>query len=398
MSDKIVSFDEAVLKTQLKDLVRQSVEDTLNAMLEEQASKLVNAESYERSANRGGYRVGHYSRGITTAAGKVNIQMPKLKGLTFQTAIIERYRRRESSVEEALVEMYLAGVSERRVKDITEFLWDEQVSAATISRLNKTVYPRIEAWRTRRLCGDYPYLYVDGTVIKRRWAGEVENVSILIAIGVNSEGYREIIGFKLGFREDRASWTEFFQSLKSRGLTGVKLIIADKALGLLDAKESVFPKARYQRCVVHFYRNVIAKTPTRLEKQVAKMLKAIHAAESKAAALSKAHDVIEALKFMKLTEAAAVVESGIAETLTYMDCPFPFEHWVRIRTNNALERLNLEIKRRTRVVGAFPDGNSALMLVAARCKHVAESEWGQRKYFDIQRMEEMEKEEAVLAS
>jgi transposase-like protein len=397
MSDKIVSFDEAAMKLQLGEMVRQSVEETLNALLEEEATRLLHAEDYERNDEREGYRAGHYDRTLTTKAGNVNLKMPKLKGLVFQTAIVERYRRRESSVEEALVEMYLAGVSERRVGDITEILWDTKVSAASLSRLNKKIYPRIEAWRTRRLKDDYPYVYVDGTVIKRNWGGEVENISILIAIGVNSEGYREIIGCELGMKEDQASWEAFFKGLRSRGLKGIRLIIADRALGLLAAAEEVFPEARYQRCIVHFYRNVFAKTPTRLRKQVAKMLKAIHASEDKQAARTKAASVIEQLRFMKLKEAAKVVEDGIEETLTYMDRPFPLEHWVRIRTNNALERLNREIKRRTRVVGVFPDGDSALMLVAARCKHVAESRWGQRRYLDISRMEELEKEELMAA-
>ena len=397
MSKKIVQFDEQVIKSQLAELVRQSVEETLNALLEEEATRLLNAESYERCDEREGYRAGHYSRNITTKAGEVSLDMPKLKGITFQTAIIERYKRRESSVEEALVEMYLAGVSTRKVSDITEILWDTEVSASTVSKLNKEVYSKIESWRNRRLSGEYPYVYVDGTIIKRNWAGEIENVSVLVAIGVNKEGYREIIGCMSGFREDASSWKEFFVSLKGRGLSGVRLIIADRALGILSAAEEVFPKARYQRCVVHFYRNVFSKTPTRLKRQVAKMLKAIHAQESKEQALKKSESVIEQLEYMKLIEAAKVVRDGIGETLTYMDRPFPFEHWVRIRTNNALERLNREIKRRTEVVGSFPDGNSALMLVAARCKYVAESQWGQRRYLDISRMEELEKEELPLA-
>jgi transposase-like protein len=397
MSGKIVQFDDAAIKLELSELVRQSVQETLNALLEEEATRLLGAENYERTDKREGYRAGHYSRNITTKAGEVTLDMPKLKHITFQTAIIERYRRRESSVEEALVEMYLAGVSTRRVSDITEILWDTEVSASTVSKFNKEVYSKIDTWRERKLEGEFPYVYVDGTIVKRNWGGEIENVSVLIAIGVDKEGFRSIIGCTLGFKEDKASWKEFFVSLKERGLKGVRLIIADRAFGIPSAAEEVFPEAKYQRCVVHFYRNVFSKTPTRLKKQIAKMLKAIHAQESKEAAMKKAETVIEQLQFMKLKEAAKVVREGISETLTYMDKPFPFEHWVRIRTNNALERLNREIKRRTKVVGSFPDGDSALMLVAARCKYVAESQWGRRRYLDILRMEELEKEELQLA-
>lgn len=396
MSSKIVSFDDAAIKSELSELVRQTVQETLNTLLKEEADRLVDADHYERSKTRKGYRSGSYSRSLTTKAGKVRLDMPKLKGLTFETAIIERYRRRESSVEEAIIEMYLAGVSTRRIEDITDALWDTKISASTVSTLNKQVYPKVEAWRNRPLVEEYPYIFVDGIFLKRNWGGEYENVSVLVAIGVNARGYREIIGCATGMKEDKASWHEFFCWLKDRGLKGVRLITGDKSQGMLGAAEEVFPEARYQRCVVHFYRNAFSKTPAKHKKHVARMLKAIHAQENKDAARTKAEAVIEQLRFMKLNEAAKVVTDGIEETLTYMDTPFPLEHWVRIRTNNALERLNREIRRRTRVIGTFPDGESALMLVTARCKYVAESSWGQRRYLDITRLEAMELEEKEL--
>ena len=182
--------------------------------------------------------------------------MPKLKGVAFETAIIERYRRRESSVEEALIEMYLAGVSVRRVEDITEALWGTRVSAGTVSNLNKKVYGHIETWRNRPLQRKYPYVYVDGIYLKRNWGGEYENVSILIAMAVNEDGYREVIGAAEGMREDKASWLEFLRNLKQRGLAGARLFIGDKNLGLLEAINEVYPDAKFQRCTVHFYRNV----------------------------------------------------------------------------------------------------------------------------------------------
>lgn len=178
----------------LKDLVRRSVEETLNALLDKEADELVNAEKYERSSDRQGYRSGHYKRNLHTTAGEVELKVPKLKGVPFETAIIERYRRRESSVEEALIEMYLAGVSVRRVEDITEALWGTKVSPGTISNLNKKAYEHIETWRTRPLSGNYPYVYVDGVYLKRSWGGEIQNVSVLVAIGVSQDGCREILG------------------------------------------------------------------------------------------------------------------------------------------------------------------------------------------------------------
>ena len=232
--------------------------------LNKETESLMQAARYERSEARQGYRIGHYDRNLTTTSGDVTLHMPRLKGVSFETAIIERYRRRESSVEEALIEMYLAGVSVRRVEDITEALWGSKVSPATISELNKKAYVHIEDWRNRPLQGGhYPYVYVDGIYLRRNWGGEYENVAVLVAIAVN--------------------------------------------------------------------------------------------------------------------------EDGIEETLTY--CAFPGEHWTRIRTNNVIERLNREIRRRTRAVGTFPDGNSALMLACARLCHAAGTQWGCKKYMNMKHLE-----------
>lgn len=391
MSNDIVQFNEEIIKGQIKELVRSSVEETLNELLEAEAEKLTQAARYERNEARQGYRSGHYDRNLTTTSGDVTLHVPRLKVISFETAIIERYRRRESSVEEALIEMYLAGVSVRRVEDITEALWGSKVSASTISELNKKAYVNIEAWRNRPLQGGkYPYVYVDGIYLKRNWGGEYENVAVLVAIAVNEEGYREVLGAAEGMKEDKASWVSFFQWLRGRGLEGVKLIVGDKCLGMLEAVGEVFPDAKYQRCVVHFYRNIFSVVPKSKVKNVAKMLKAIHAQESKKASREKAAAVVSELKAMKLPEAAKKVEACIEETLTY--CDFPSEHWAKIRTNNVIERMNREIRRRTRVVGAFPDGNSALMLVCARLRHVAGTQWSCKKYMNMKHLETMEQE------
>ena len=229
------------------------------------------------------------------------------------------------------------------------------------------------------------YVYVDGIYLRRNWGGEYENVAILVAIAVNEDGFREVLGAAEGMKEDKASWVSFFQWLRGRGLNGVKLIVGDKCLGMLEAVGEVFPDAKYQRCTVHFYRNVFSVVPKSKVKIVAKMLKAIHAQESKKASREKAKAVVAELRTVKLKEAAKKVEDGIEETLTY--CDFPSEHWTRIRTNNVIERLNREIRRRTRVVGTFPDGNSALMLVCARLRHVAGTQWGSKKYMNMKHLE-----------
>lgn len=286
MSGNIIQLNEDLIKDNLKDLVRNSVEETLNALLDHEADEPVRAGKYERTGDRKGYRSGYYEQNFSTTSGEVRLRVPKLKGIQFETAIIERYKRRECSVEEALIEMYLAGVSVRRVEDITELLWGTKVSSGTISHLNQKAYKHIEEWRQRPLTGEYPYVYVDGIYLKRCWGGEIQNVSVLVAIGVNKDGFREILGAAEGMKEDRESWLNFF---------------------------------------------------------------------------------------------------------TYMD--FPTEHWSRIRTNNLTERVNREIRRRTRAIGAFPDGNSALMLVCARLRHVAASEWGSKRYMDMEHLFKMEIEQ-----
>ena len=200
---------------------------------------------------------------------------------------------------------------------------------------------------------------MDGIYLRRSWGSEYENVAILVAIAVNENGYREGLGAAEGMKEYKASWVNFFHWLRGRGLNGVKLIVGDKCLGMLETVEEVFPGAKYQRCTVHFYRHVFSVVPKSKVKPVAKMLKAIHAREGKKAAREKAKASVAELCAMKRKEAAKKMEDSVEETLT--DADFPSEHWTRIRTNNVIERLNREIRRRTRVVGCFPDGNSALI-------------------------------------
>ena len=386
MSDPIVTFDENAVRGELRELVRRTVEDTINALLEEEADDLVKAGRYERTAGREAYRAGHYERDLTTTSGQVTLKVPKLKGVRFATAVIERYKRRETSVEEAMIEMYLAGVSTRRIEDVSEILWGASVSASTVSNLNEKAFEAVEEWRCRPLTCAYPYVFVDGIYLKRAWGGSFENVAVMVAIGVNDDGYREVIGAAEGFTESAECWREFLSWLKGRGLSGVRMFTGDKAAAMTGAIAEVFPDAAYQRCTVHFYRNVLSKVPKSKRGQAAAMLKAIHAQESFDASMEKAGAVAEALDEMRLAAASKCVREGVVETLTYTR--FPMRHWRRIRTNNAIERLNREIRRRTRVVGTFPDGRSALMLVTARLKYVADSEWGSRRYLDVSLLDE----------
>ena len=378
---QVIQTDEARIRDHLGEMVRGTVEETLNALLDAEADRLCNAQRYERSEARQDSRAGSYERTLHTKAGDVSLKVPKLRRQTFETAIIERYRRRESSVEEALIEMYLAGISVRRVEDITEALWGTRVSPSTVSNLNKKIYAKIEAWRNRAIEGEHPYLYLDGIVMKRSWAGEVRNVSLLVASAVNAEGFREILGICEGAKEDKSGWSAFLRYLVDRGLKGVQLIISDACRGLTESTAEYLPEARWQRCMVHFYRNVFSHVPATRVREVSHMLKAIHAQETREAADRKASSVIDVLRQARMGAAAELVQSGVQETLTYY--AFPDIHWQKIRTNNPLERIMKEIRRRTRVVGAFPDGRSCLNLAAARLRYIAGTAWSTKRYMNM---------------
>lgn len=387
VKEEVISVNQEIFQEKVSGLVRETVEQTLNDLLEAEAENLIKAKPYQRKEERLGYRSGSYNRNFESKVGKLKLKIPKLRGVQFETQIIERYKRRETSVEEALIEMYLAGVSVRKVEDITEALWGTRVSPSTISNLNKKVYGQIEEWRNRPLEGEYPYVYLDGIYLKKTWGGEVRNVSILVAIGVNSEGYREVLGSMEGAKEDKESWYSFLRYLKDRGLSGVQLLVSDKCLGLVESIPDFFPNTKWQRCMVHFYRNVFSKIPHTMIKETAAMLKAIHSQEDKEAAINKSKLIIEKLRLKRFHQASDVIEKGIEETLSYMD--FPRTHWTRIRTNNPLERIMKEIRRRTRVIGSFPDGVSALMLVTARLRHIASTQWGTKKYLDVKKLSEI---------
>ena len=369
MSQQILQVDQAMLETTLDRMVRKSVEETLNAMLDAEADEITGAARYERSGERKAYRAGHYERDLTVKAGKMSLKVPKLKGAVFESAVIERYRRREESVEEALIDMYLAGVSTRQVDDVSQLLWGDRMPSQTLSDKLKKVYADIDEWRGRPLEQDYPYLFMDGVWHKRCWGGSVENVSILVAVGVGMDGRREVLSVAEGMKEDSESWREFIKGMLARGLKGVRLVTGDRCAGLVAAVNELLPGARYQRCMVHFERNILAKVNPKNR-------------------LEKAESVAKDMEARKLREAAKCLREGIGETTTYLLDDYPREHRRRIRTNNMIERLNREIRRRTRVVGSFPDGRSALMLICARVRYVTSSEWSTRRYLDMSRLGE----------
>lgn len=380
-SKKIIEVNEGMVKAQVGEVVRETVEETLNKLLDAEADEICKAQRYQRSSDRVDTRAGHYSRKFATKAGEVDLKIPKLRKLPFESAIIERYKRRESSVEESLIEMYLAGVSVRRVEDITQALWGTKVSPSTVSKLNQQIYVKIEQWRNRPIEGQFSYVFLDGVILKRTWSDEVRNVSVLVAFGVNQDGFRELLGTWEGPKEDRAGWGAFVAHLKERGLGGVKLFVSDKCMGLVESLAEYYPDALWQRCAVHFYRNVWSKVPSKKLSEVIPMLKAIHAQENRAASIKKAKEIVGKLRVMKLQGAAEILENGYLETLSYTF--FPRTHWRSLRTNNPMERMMKEIRRRTNVIGSFPDGHSALMLASARLRYMSYKDWGTRRYLNM---------------
>lgn len=270
MSGSIVSANEESLRLDIKELVKNTVRDVIDQLLDEEADELVNAERCERTAEREACRSGHCKRRLVTSSGEIGLDAPKLRGATFQTAVIERYRRRETSVEEAVIEMHLAGVSARRIEDVGQMLWGAGVSAGTVSDLNDKAFASVEEWRDRPLEGDCPCVFVDGIHLKRSRGGSCGNASAMVAIGVNGDGRREAIGCAEGFTEPKDSWEGFLLWLRNRGLAGVRMAAGDKPPGMLGALEEAFPQARCQGCAAHFCRNVFGKVPGQRREKAAK--------------------------------------------------------------------------------------------------------------------------------
>ena len=388
MSDTIIQSDDAMFESKLDALVRVKVEQAINAMPDAEADEIANAARYGRKTDRKAFRAGHCERTLAAKAGKLSLKVPELKGALFGSAVIERCRRRESSVEEALMEMCLAGVSTRRVDDTGRLPWGERMPSRTLSDKLKKIYKEIDEWRKRPLGSECPYVFVDGVWRKRSWGGSVESVSVLVAIGVGTEGWREVIAVDEGMREDAASRERFFRSMIERGLRGVGLVVGDRCAGLVSTVNSMPPNAEYQRCMVRFMRDVLSKTPPGHREWASAALKAVVAQENRESAMAKAGTVAGEMGERKLKAAANRLREGVGETTACLLPEFSANHRIKLRTNDMIERLNKEIRRRTRVVGGFPDSNSALMLVCARIRYVTSRSWSDRRYMDMSRLDD----------
>ena len=372
-----------------EDFLRPLIQEVVRQVLEAEMEEAVGAEKGERTPNRQGYRAGYYGRTLVTRVGKLERRVPQDRQGRFRTEVFERYQRSEKALVGALTEMYVQGVSTRKVKAVTEELCGHEFSASTISRLNQNLDEELDKFAGRRLEDPYPYLILDARYEKVREEGVIRSQAVMIAIGVDWEGRRNVLAVELANRESQSSWKEFCLRLKTRGLSGVELVISDDHAGLRKAITEVFAEAAWQRCYVHFLRNALDYLPRKADNDCMTELRWIYdrrsieeARQDLAAWLRK-----WAAQYPKLCD---WVEGNIEETLTFYR--LPRQHHKNLKSTNLLERLNEEIKRRTLVVRIFPNTAACLRLVRALAVEMHENWIEATKYLNMEYLKEHKKE------
>ena len=372
----------------LKELLREVIEETL----EQQMDETLGAQKGERTSARIGYRSGYYSRTLITRVGKLELRIPQDRQGHFSPQLFERYQRSEKALVSALAEMYIQGVSTRKVKAVTEELCGQAFSASSISSIVKTLDDQLELFAHRRLEEAYPYLIVDARYEKVRESGSIRSQAVLIAIGIDWDGRRQVLGVEMANRESASSWKEFLLTLKQRGLKGVELVVSDDHAGLKKAIAEVLPEAMWQRCYVHFLRNALDYLPRKADDDCLRELRWLYdrrdlyeARKDLASWLKRWQD-----KYPKLCN---WVEDNISETLSFYS--LPRGHHKHLKSTNMLERLNEEIKRRTRVVRIFPNEQSCLRLVRALAVETHENWIEAHRYLDMNLLKESRKEELM---
>ncbi|EJY54500.1 transposase mutator type [Alicyclobacillus hesperidum URH17-3-68] len=357
------------------------LEKVLNQVLNAQASEQLQAEPYERSEDRQGYRNGTRPHPLTTRVGTLTLRVPRLRNGNFSTELFARYQRSEQALLLALVEMVIQGVSTRKIAAITEELCGTEFSKSTVSELCKRLDPIVQAWNGRNLREKrYPFILVDAIVLKIREDGRVRSRAAMIATGVNEEGYREILGIMLGDSESEASWSEFFSWLKSRDLRGVDIVVSDSHGGLVKALHAQFQGCTWQRCQTHFMRNFLDATPKTLHDELyGRVRSMLDAPDLKTARVL--YDQIVADYGDKAPKAIAVLENGFDDITAVLSLPEKYRK--RLRTTNGMERLNEEIRRRERVIRIFPNRDSVIRLVGALLMEMDEKWQTGHKYLDM---------------
>jgi putative transposase len=398
MTSRKRSISEAELKQALEsdgDFLKPLVQMVIQEVLEAEMEETVGVAKGERSEQRRGYRSGYYTRGLVTRVGKLELRVPQDRQGRFSTEVFERYQRSEKALVSTLAEMYIQGVSTRKVKAITEELCGHAFSASTVSAINRKLDQELAVFSERPLEQPYPYLILDARYEKVRIDGVIRSQAVLVALGINWEGRREVLAVELANRESRNSWKDFIVSLKKRGLRGVELAITDSHEGLKAAVEEVLPEAAWQRCYVHFLRNALDYLPRRGDDDCLTELRWLYdrrsleeAQRDLAAWIQRWQD-----RYPRLT---SWVEENIEQTLTYYR--WPEQHHKHLRSTNMLERLNQELKRRTFVIRIFPNESSCLRLVRALAVEVHENWIEQHRYLNMELLREHKKMKLAKAA
>lgn len=381
------AFVGKLLEEQDGDVLREGIRVLSQALMETEVADLIGAERHERTAERGTYRNGYRTRTWDTRVGTIELAIPKVRSGTYFPSLLQPRRRAEHALLAVVQEAYIHGVSTRKVDDLMKALGLDGVSKSEVSRICGELDPLVEAFRSRPLVGEHPYVWLDATYHKVRVDGRVVSQATVVAIGVTADGERQVLGVDVGASEERAFWTAFLRSLVKRGLKGVRLVISDAHEGLKAAIGAVLSGATWQRCRVHFMRNLLATVPKGAREAIAAVVRTIFAQPDHASALTQLHKVADGLR-NRFARAAALLEEAAEDILAYRH--LPTDHQRQLHSTNPLERLNKEIKRRSNVVGIFPNGKAVLRLVGAILLE-QDDEWAvaDRRYFSAESMKQL---------
>ena len=372
---------ERDVKLDVETRVREGVKAVLEEVLQEEMSEHLEAGYRELTPNRRGERNGHYTRNLVTPAGKIErLEVPRDREGEFVTEVFKRYKRMTGDVEEAVLKMYLSGISVRKIAGLTEALSRVKVGKDAVSRIARRLEEEQKEWRERSLEEKaYPYLYLDATYLKVRWGASVTSMALLACVGVDEEGFREVLAVEVAGSEKGAAYASLLRGLLDRGLSGVRLVISDDHEGIKTMVAGELPGVKWQRCAVHFERNVLSHVPASSMAEVAQDIKALFKVRREKTARALAEEFVD-LYGGRFPKAVAVFEAGIGDALSYLS--FPGSHHARIRTTNMLERLFQEVKRRTRVVGVFPNEISASTLATEIALRSSE-QWALKRYLTM---------------
>ena len=380
MTDERMALLELIEKGADVDLVRELLAFASGRLMALEVDQLTGAAAGARSPDRLNYRNGYRERGWETRVGRIELAIPKLRKGSYFPAFLEPRRTAEKALTAVIQEAYVHGLSTRSVDDLVKAMGGTGVSKSQVSRLCEEIDERVQAFLSRPIEGHWPYLWIDATYLKSRQGGRIVSVAVIVAVAVNTDGRREVLGVATGASEAEVFWTEFLRSLADRGLRGVKLVIADDHKGLRAAARRVF-NAGLQRCRVHWTRNLLGHAAPKQRAAVAAMIRTIFAQDTKPEAFAQWDKVADALRD-RHDKLGALMDASREEVLTYMD--YPKEHWAQIASTNPLERVNKEIKRRADVVGIFPNDAAIIRLVGALMLEQSD-EWAvSRRYFSLE--------------